>query len=137
MEEVVVTTSGYYGNIRVQKIPLSMYLYTMAELREGGYTLAELLECKKINYYNHSIFQPTAFKQGGFTAAEMREAGFQPRALKGGFTAAEMREAGYTVRQCAEGGYTEQEVTAAGGSPVYPNYGWYWVQSSPAYWKWK
>ena len=88
VEEVVVKkVRGNYS----RDTKKASNLYTMAELREGGYTVAELKASS-----TRTIFRPTAFKQGGFTAAEMREAQ-------------------YTVAQCAQGGYTEQEVRAAGG----------------------
>ena len=77
---------------------------------EGGLETADALKyLKEINY------SPSDFKNGDFTAANARTAGFGVGRLKGVYTPKQIHNAGYTVKQFKKGGFnTAKEARSAG-----------------------
>lgn len=81
----------------------------VAAMKAAGFTAAEL---------KNAGYSPKELADAGFTAKELKAAGFSPQELKvAGFTAKELTDAGFTPAQLKTAGYSAKELKDAGFSP--------------------
>ncbi|MBA4695841.1 MAG: type IVB secretion system protein DotG/IcmE [Legionella sp.] len=78
-------------------------------LKAAGYTATDL---------KNAGFTPEALKAAGFSAADLKNAGFDAGALKAaGFSADELKRAGFTPSDLKKLGFSPKDLKAAGFSP--------------------